>query len=189
MFAISKEAIHPSDCASQVFAEAAGAFVSFEGRVRNHNEGKAVTALEYEIYHAMAIQEGLAILEEARSRFAILDARAVHREGKLQIGDCAVWVGVLAAHRDSAYRASRYIIDAIKQRLPIWKKEYYRDASCAWVACAHTVTPILEKDYYRQQTGAVGPGGSSRFDCRTRRSWLSRKFELGRSGRGQTHTL
>jgi molybdopterin synthase catalytic subunit len=104
--------------------------------VRNHNEGEAVVALEYEAHEPIANREGEKIISEARQRFAILAAHCRHRAGKLAIGDCAVWVGVSAAHRGAAFDACRYIIDETKRRVPIWKKEHYRDGHSAWVNCA-----------------------------------------------------
>ena len=68
-------------------------------------------------------------------RFPHLEARCVHRVGLLEIGECAVWVGVAAKHRDEAFRACRYIIDEIKHRLPIWKKEHYVNGDSGWVNC------------------------------------------------------
>ena len=79
--------------------------------------------------------EGEAILDEACERFSLLHAHCVHRTGLLEIGDCAVWVGVSAPHRDEAFLACRYIIDQLKVRLPIWKKEYYVDGHSGWVNC------------------------------------------------------
>src|SRR5687768_9581658 len=108
---------------------AAGGYASFEGWVRNHNEGHPVMGLEYQAYEALAIQEGQSILEEAKARFAILDAACAHRTGKLAITELAVWVGVSAHHRAAAFAACRYIIDEVKRRLPVWKKEYYADGS------------------------------------------------------------
>jgi adenylyltransferase/sulfurtransferase len=104
--------------------------------VRNVNEGEEVGALEYETHAEIAVAEGSAVLAEARKRFAIIEARCVHRVGKLAIGDCAVWVGVSAGHRGAAFDACRFIIDEIKHRLPIWKKEHYRKGETAWVNCA-----------------------------------------------------
>jgi molybdopterin synthase catalytic subunit len=117
-------------------ADAAGACVTFEGWVRNHNDGEAVQALEYEAHASIAEREGEKILEEARARFAIDAARCEHRVGKLAIGDCAVWVGVSAGHRGAAFDACRYIIDETKQRVPIWKKEHYASGATGWVNCA-----------------------------------------------------
>lgn len=113
----------------------AGGFVVFEGWVRNLNDDRAVERLEYEAYVPLCLTEGNAVLHEARERFGILGAACVHRTGLLELGECAVWVGVTAAHRDEAFRACRYIIDEIKVRLPIWKKEHYVDGPSEWVNC------------------------------------------------------
>jgi molybdopterin synthase catalytic subunit len=120
-------------------AAAAGACVTFEGWVRDHNDGAPVLALEYEAHEAIANREGAKILAEARERFAIIAADCVHRVGKLAIGECAVWVGVSAAHRGAAFDACRYIIDETKSRVPIWKKEHYASGASGWVNCATRV--------------------------------------------------
>lgn len=111
----------------------AGAFASFEGWVRDHNEGQAVAGLHYQAYAALAEKEGERILDEAIQRFDIVDARCVHRIGDLDIGDLAVWVGVSAAHRGAAFEACRYIIDEVKSRVPIWKQERYREGDLDWL--------------------------------------------------------
>jgi len=115
-----------------------GGFCSFEGWVRNNNEGRDVSGLEYEAYTELALAEGERIVAEAMDRHGVLAAHCLHRVGDLKIGDLAVWIGVSAAHRDEAFRACRYIIDEIKHRLPIWKKEHYLEGDTAWVACSHT---------------------------------------------------
>lgn len=115
----------------------AGAFCSFEGWVRNHNEGKNVSALEYEAYEPLCQKEAQKIFQEARQRFDTIDMKVVHRVGKLNVGEMAVWVGVTAGHRDDAFKACRYLIDEIKHRLPIWKKEYYTNGDSGWVNCQH----------------------------------------------------
>jgi molybdopterin synthase catalytic subunit len=119
----------------------AGAVSTFEGRVRNVNEGRAVQSLEYEVYTPLALSEGERILAEARKRFNILGAECVHRSGTLKLGDVAVWVGVLAAHRGPAFDACRYIIDEVKVRLPIWKKEHYADGASGWINCVTRTGP------------------------------------------------
>lgn len=111
----------------------AGACASFEGWVRDHNDGRAVDGLRYEAYVELAEREGQAILDEAVARFAIIDARCVHRIGTLEIGDLAVWVGVSAAHRDAAFAACRWIIDEVKARVPIWKHERYVEGDAGWL--------------------------------------------------------
>lgn len=114
---------------------ACGGVVAFEGRVRDHNEGRAVTALEYEAYEALALAEGERILAEAVQRFAPARVAAAHRHGRLELGDAAVVVVAASAHRQEAFAACRWVIDAIKERLPVWKREHYADGTCAWVAC------------------------------------------------------
>ena len=113
--------------------EHAGAFASFEGWVRDHNEGRAVQGLHYEAYVALAEKEGERIVEEALAKFAIVDARCVHRIGELRVGELAVWVGVSAAHRGAAFDACRYVIDEVKSRVPIWKQERYREGDADWL--------------------------------------------------------
>jgi molybdopterin synthase catalytic subunit len=132
---ISSSPINPSDLQASLADPAAGGYCAFEGWVRNENEGHTVERLEYEAYEPLAIAEGEKVLAEARERFGILGARCVHRVGMLDLGDCAVWIGVASKHRDEAFKACRYIIDEIKVRLPIWKKEHYTDGNSGWVNC------------------------------------------------------
>lgn len=144
---------------------AGGGYVVFEGRVRDHAEGRAVLGLEYEAYEPLAVSEGRAILAEALARFDILDVRAIHRVGRLQIGDIAVWIAVSAAHRVEAFAACRYAIDEIKKRVPIWKREIYSDGDAAWVNAqgpSHRFTP---EAFYARQTVLphVGPEGQLRL--------------------------
>jgi molybdopterin synthase catalytic subunit len=135
VIAIASTAIDPEALRRELFDPAAGAYCGFEGWVRNLNEGQSVLRLEYEVYAPLAISEGEKILSEALERFPHLQARCVHREGLLEIGDCAVWVGVSSPHRDEAFQACRYIIDQVKVRLPIWKKVHYVDGNSGWVNC------------------------------------------------------
>jgi molybdopterin synthase catalytic subunit len=110
----------------------AGAFCAFEGWVRNHNEGKQVEFLEYEAQEVLCQKEADKILGEVQKRFDVIALKCYHRVGKVAIGEMAVWVGVVAAHRDEAFQACRYIIDELKKRLPIWKKEFYVDGHSDW---------------------------------------------------------
>ncbi|TXH73693.1 MAG: molybdenum cofactor biosynthesis protein MoaE [Lysobacteraceae bacterium] len=111
----------------------AGAYASFEGWVRDHNEGRAAAGLRYETYRALAEAEGAKIVEQALAAFRIADAACVHRVGELAVGDLAVWVGVSAAHRDAAFDACRWIIDEVKARVPIWKHERYVEGDAQWL--------------------------------------------------------
>ena len=112
-----------------------GGAVSFEGRVRNVNKGKKVTLLEYQVYEEMAVLEGKKVVEEALSLFPIKEAICVHRYGQLKIGERAVWILVTSKHRKEAFKACQYIIDEVKKRVPLWKRECYEDDSKAWVEC------------------------------------------------------
>ena len=103
---------------------AAGAQADFVGIVRNHNQGRAVAALEYSAYDELAAREGSRIVGEAMERFSLHAALAAHRVGRLRVGEVAVRVSVAASHRDEAFTACRWIIDQIKSRVPIWKREY-----------------------------------------------------------------
>ena len=135
MFSISDQAIDVEALREKTQDPGAGGFCVFEGWVRNENDGHEVERLEYEAYEPLAIKEGNKVIAEAREKFPHLHALCVHRTGLLEIGDCAVWVGVAAPHRDEAFKACRYIIDEVKIRLPIWKKEHYVSGDSGWVNC------------------------------------------------------
>jgi len=110
-----------------------GAYASFEGWIRDHNDGRNVHGLHYQAYVALAETEGNRIVDEARSRFDIIDAHCIHRVGDLVVGELAVWVGAVAAHRGPAFDACRFIIDEVKSRVPIWKQERYADGTHDWL--------------------------------------------------------
>ncbi len=135
MFSISSTTIDANELKVKLADPRAGAFVTFEGWVRDHNEGKEVLTLEYEAYEALCQNEARLILSEARNKFGVIDVHCAHRIGELKIGELAVWVGVSSAHRSAAFDACRYVIDEIKSRLPIWKKETYANGSSGWVNC------------------------------------------------------
>ncbi len=134
-FAFSSSALTPEQYRAALQDPAAGGYASFEGWVRNHNEGLEVRRLEYEAFEALAIKEGQVIVNEAIERFGVIKAACIHRVGSLEIGDLAVWVGVSSRHRGEAFEACRYIIDEVKHRVPIWKKEYYINGDSGWVNC------------------------------------------------------
>jgi molybdopterin synthase catalytic subunit len=133
MFELTNQPIDPVALEAKFRDGACGALVVFEGRVRNLNEGKPVERLEYEVFGPLAGKEGARILEEAMCKFAIARALCVHRTGVLEIGEIAVWVGVEAGHRGAAFDACRFVIDEVKTRVPIWKKEHYSDGRSEWV--------------------------------------------------------
>lgn len=136
-FAITTTPIDLAVLRERLLDQRAGGYVAFEGWVRDTNEGRSVRHLEYEAYPALAEKEGARIIAEANERFPIVAAACVHRTGDLDLKGIAVWVGVCAVHRGEAFDACRYIIDAVKHRVPIWKKEHYTDGNSGWVRCEH----------------------------------------------------
>ncbi|MBM4192189.1 MAG: molybdopterin converting factor [Gammaproteobacteria bacterium] len=144
-FRFSSSALDPNSLRLELADTSCGGYVTFEGWVRNHNEGREVRHLEYEAFAELAEREGERIIAEACKEFGVDNARCVHRVGDLTLGDLAVWVGVSARHRDEAFKACRYIIDEVKHRVPIWKKENYVDGDSGWVNCERcATTPACE---------------------------------------------
>jgi sulfur-carrier protein adenylyltransferase/sulfurtransferase len=135
VFRFSSTPLDGSALRAELDDPACGGFAAFEGWVRDHNEGRRVRRLEYEAFEPLAIREGERIIAEAIARFGVEHASCAHRIGALDIGETAVWVGVTARHRDEAFRACRYIIDEVKHRVPIWKKEHYENGDSGWVNC------------------------------------------------------
>jgi molybdopterin synthase catalytic subunit len=134
-FRFTDDAIDTAAARRELLDPGAGGYASFEGWVRNFNEGQEVTRLEYEAFRELALKEGERILAEAGARFPIKRALCIHRVGSLDLSDMAVWVGVSSAHRGEAFDACRFIIDEVKHRVPIWKKEHYRSGDSGWVNC------------------------------------------------------
>ncbi len=110
-----------------------GAALLFWGVVRNQNDGRPVSHLEYHAYAAMAERMMLQIGEEAILRFGVGGVRIVHRVGRLAIGEASVAIAVASPHRAEAYEASRYVIEELKRRVPVWKREGYVDGESEWV--------------------------------------------------------
>jgi len=111
-----------------------GAFVSFEGTVRaDEHNGSMVNGLLYIADNTACVAEGERIIKEALSQFSITEAVCIQRIGQLKTTETAIWIGVWAAHRDEAFKGCRYIIEEVKKRLLIWKKEFYNDGSNSWI--------------------------------------------------------
>jgi len=134
-FRFTQTAIDAAGARRELADLGAGGYVSFEGWVRDQNEGQEVTRLEYEAFQELAVKEGDRIVVGALRRFPVKHALCIHRVGSLDLGDMAVWVGVSSAHRGEAFDACRFIIDEVKHRVPIWKKEHYRSGNSGWVNC------------------------------------------------------
>lgn len=125
--------IDPARLLGDVVSDDDGAALLFWGVVRNRNEGRAVSHLEYSAYAEMAERMMQRIGEEAIARFGIGDVRVVHRVGRLAVGEASVAIAVASPHRAEAYEASRYVIEELKRRVPVWKREGYVDGDSDWV--------------------------------------------------------
>jgi len=128
-----QEAINLNDFQGINSSTGDGSDLIFIGRVRNFSRGKNVTHIDYEIYPEMAVKELHKIADEASSENKISRVIINHRYGRVFPGEISIVILVSSPHRDASYTASRYIIDEIKKRVPIWKKEYYDDGS-EWIS-------------------------------------------------------
>lgn len=117
-----------------VSSASAGAINIFIGTVRNHSLGKDVQRLEFEAYESMAIKQMQKIANAVFSKWPVEKILIHHRTGVLKVGDCPVLIAVSAAHRDVAFEACRYVIDTLKQTVPIWKKEVFARSAKSWPA-------------------------------------------------------
>ena len=106
-----------------------GAVAVFEGIVRNHSRGRGTLNLEYEAYEEMALRQMRSLVGEAKKKFSIREAIIIHRLGRLEIGETSVLIVVASAHRAAAFDACRWLIDSLKQQVPIWKKEFFQDGA------------------------------------------------------------
>ena len=130
---LSDSAIDVAAVLGAVHGPGQGATVLFLGTVRRENRGRPVTGMRYEAYPAMAEAVLAAIVGEAETRWPGCSVAAAHRSGDLGVGDASVVIAAAAPHRSQAFEASRYVIEEIKQRLPVWKKERYADGLEAWL--------------------------------------------------------
>lgn len=131
--AIVHRPIQPDALLREVAASRNGASVLFVGTVREQNEGRSVTGIEYAAYETMAQRVLDAIVSECCARFGTADVVAEHRIGRLDLGEASVAVATAHPHRGQAYDASRFVIEQIKRRLPVWKREAYADGTREWV--------------------------------------------------------
>ena len=130
---VSTDPIDTAAILREVESPAHGASILFVGTVREVNDGRPVDGIEYTAYAAMAGKEMAAIATEAREKFSGSFVVIVHRLGELAIGDASVAIATANAHRDAAYQASRYVIEQLKARVPIWKREHYTDGTREWI--------------------------------------------------------
>ncbi|HOP63062.1 MAG TPA: molybdenum cofactor biosynthesis protein MoaE [Spirochaetota bacterium] len=127
-----KEPIILDDLLSHGESQSDGADLVFIGKVRNHSRGKTVLYIDYEIYDSMAVKELNRIVDETMEQWGLSRVLIVHRYGRVELGEPSIVIAVSSSHRDESYKSSRYIIDEIKKRVPIWKKEFYSDGS-EWI--------------------------------------------------------
>lgn len=133
MIAITDQPLNPQLLIDRVSSSGAGAVNVFIGTVRDQTKGKKVVKLEYEAYDAMAVAEMEKIANAAREQWPIEKVAIHHRKGELHVGDLAVIVAVSTPHRLASFQACQFIIDTLKQTVPIWKKEIFEDGE-VWVA-------------------------------------------------------
>ena len=129
---LTREPIDLNVLISNVEGPDRGAVATFLGIVRNHHDGRTVTGLEYTAYEPMAAERLRSIVAEAEGLWSVRVA-ATHRLGLLSVGDAAVAIAVASGHRNDAFVACRFVIEEIKSRLPIWKRERYDDGAEVWV--------------------------------------------------------
>jgi molybdopterin synthase catalytic subunit len=130
---VTEDPIDPAALLTGAATPSDGAVLLFLGVVRDHNEGRDVGHLEYQAYVPMAEKVMREIVDEASARWSTGPISVVHRVGMLEIGEASVAIAVAAPHRGDAYEASRYVIDEIKKRVPVWKREGYLDGAKEWV--------------------------------------------------------
>jgi len=128
-----KDPININNFINEGITNSDGADLIFIGRVRDSSQNKKVLYIDYDIYSEMAIKELNKIADEAVSEHNLNRVIIIHRYGRVTAGESSILILVSSTHRDSSYSASRYIIDEIKKRVPIWKKEFYNDGS-EWVS-------------------------------------------------------
>jgi len=173
----------PIDCAAlrrRLGALEAGAALIFEGRVRNHHLGKPVTRLEYEAFDELARAEGEAIVAETERLYAGTRVFCVHRTGSLPVGEIAVWIGVESPHRQAGFAACRHVIEELKRRLPVWKKEHHPDGAAEWVNCTTEAAGRTPDTAYHARQIALPEVG----EAGQRRLAAARALVVGAGGLG-----
>jgi molybdopterin synthase catalytic subunit len=131
--AIVTHVIDAAALISEVASDAHGATSLFLGTVRDVNDGRAVTGMEYTAYDAMASRELAKIAAEAAEKFEGVSLVVEHRTGTLELREASVAIAASHAHRAHALDATRYVIEQLKQRVPVWKREHYADGTREWV--------------------------------------------------------
>ena len=140
MIQITYESLNPRPATASVRRDSNGAVVTFLGTTRRTSMGKTVLYLEYEGYVPMALKKLREIADEVSDKWPIQDISILHRIGRLEIEDISLVVAIASPHRKEAFQACGYVVDRIKETVPIWKKEVFEDGQ-VWVGCqSHAVT-------------------------------------------------
>jgi molybdopterin synthase catalytic subunit len=156
--AIVEHPLDPSALLAEVAAPSNGASILFVGTVREINDGRDVTGIDYSAYVAMARRELDAIAAEAVLRYHTDQVVVEHRLGTLRVGEASVAIAVAHPRRAAAFDASRFVIEQLKQRVPIWKREHYVDGTREWVdPTAPTVAPGGKPDHSTAYPGMKEP--------------------------------
>ena len=129
---IQQEPIDLAHVMSQAGTDSDGAVVVFIGRTRNNSNGRTVERLEYQVYSEMAHKELRKAADDASARWSLNSCIVVHRYGPVGVGEASILIAASAPHRGDAFHAAQYIIDTVKEKVPIWKKEFYSDGS-SWI--------------------------------------------------------
>lgn len=132
MIHLVTEPIDYSAVTEAVRSHNAGAVVLFLGTVREFTRGEQTSWLEYEAYDQMAIASMSQLEADVRTRFPVTEVAIVHRKGRMELGEISVAIAVSSPHRADAFEAGRWLIDTLKEQVPIWKKEHYSDGREEW---------------------------------------------------------
>ena len=141
MIRISSDPIDAASVIESVKSDSVGGIDVFIGTTRNQSRGRPVVKLEYEAYIPMATTCLDDIVREARRRWNLQAASIVHRVGVVAVGEASVVIAVSSAHRDEAFQACRFLIDRLKEVVPIWKREYFADGTAEWSRQTHEQSP------------------------------------------------
>jgi molybdopterin synthase catalytic subunit len=156
MIILTESIIQTEALLEEVSVPEAGAVLLFLGTTRNVTAGRETASLDYTCYREMAIKKLSELQEEAGQKWPILKSAIVHRLGHLEIGEASVAVAVSAAHRDAAFEAGRWLIDTLKQAVPIWKQEHWGDGTNTWVHPGLILGDKISSDKQGRPCGDLG---------------------------------
>jgi len=160
--ALTREAVDADQIVAAAKRPEDGAVVVFDGIVRNHSRGRRTHHLDYEAYEEMAIRQMRTLGEKARERFGVRQVTMVHRLGRLEIGETSVLIVVASAHRTAAFEACRWLIDTLKQTVPIWKKETFADGQVWAPGEPFPEGLVVDRETVQSQVSEARPFGKLR---------------------------